>query len=105
MGVVIDAMKERPLRTSGGVYDNLLAMAKKLSHYDAQGQARMVDVSLKARTAREAEASAFVLMKPEVRRALPENPKGAPLEVARAAGIMAAVRAAEGGRWGPRLVL
>jgi cyclic pyranopterin phosphate synthase len=77
------------------VYDNLLAMPKKLSHYDTQGQARMVDVSSKARTAREAEATAFVLMSPEVLRALPENPKGDPLEVARTAGIMAAKRTSE----------
>ena len=70
-------------------------MPKKLSHYDAQGQARMVDVSSKARTAREAEASAFVTMTPEVLRALPENPKGDPLEVARTAGIMAAKRTSE----------
>jgi cyclic pyranopterin monophosphate synthase len=78
-----------------GEYDNLLVMPKKLSHYDAQGQARMVDVSSKARTAREAEASAFVLMTPEVLRALPKNPKGDPLRVARTAGIMAAKRTAE----------
>src|ERR1019366_7248888 len=78
--------------------DNLLRMPKKpsqLSHYDAQGQSRMVDVSSKARTAREAEASAFVLMTPEVLRALPKNPKGDPLEVARTAGIMAAKLTAE----------
>ncbi len=55
----------------------------------------MVDVSAKARTAREAEASALVVMKPEVIRALPANPKGDPLEVARTAGIMAAKRTAE----------
>ena len=65
-----------------------MAMPKKLSHYDAQGQARMVDVSRKAHTAREAEASAFVLMTPEVVRALPENPKGDPLEVARTAELI-----------------
>ena len=70
-------------------------MAKKLSHYNAQGQARMVDVSSKARTAREAEASAFVAMTPKVLQALPQNPKGDPLEVARTAGIMAAKRTAE----------
>ena len=64
----------------------------QLSHYDAQGQARMVDVSAKARTPREAEASAFVLMSREVLQALPKNPKGDPLEVARTAGIMAAKR-------------
>ena len=69
--------------------------SQPFSHYDAQGGARMVDVSSKARTAREAEASAFVLMKLEVLRALPENPKGDPLEVARTAGIMAAKRTAE----------
>ena len=70
-------------------------MPKKLSHYDRRGQARMVDVSEKKQTAREAEASAFVRMKKSVLRALPANPKGDPLEVARTAGIMAAKRTAE----------
>lgn len=55
----------------------------------------MVDVSAKSKTAREAEASGFVKMKPSVLRALPSNPKGDPLEVARTAGIMAAKRTAE----------
>jgi cyclic pyranopterin phosphate synthase len=55
----------------------------------------MVDVSGKAPTRREAEASAFVQMKPAVLRALPNNPKGDPLEVARIAGIMAAKRTSE----------
>jgi len=70
-------------------------MAKKLSHYDASGRARMVDVSAKSATTREAEASAFVRMKPSVLKALPKNPKGDPLEVARIAGIMAAKRTAD----------
>ena len=70
-------------------------MAKKLSHYDDAGHARMVDVSGKAATRREAEASAFVKMNPEVLQALPKNPKGDPLEVARIAGIMAAKRTSE----------
>ena len=70
-------------------------MAKKLSHYDAAGRARMVDVSDKAATRREAEASAFVQMPPAVLKALPKNPKGDPLEVARIAGIMAAKRTSE----------
>ena len=70
-------------------------MPKKLSHYDSDGKARMVDVSAKARTTREAEASAFVRMKKAVLRALPSNPKGDPLEVARTAGIMGAKRTAE----------
>lgn len=55
----------------------------------------MVDVSSKKSTKREAEASAFVAMKPAVLAALPRNPKGDPLEVARVAGIMAAKRTAE----------
>src|ERR1019366_579060 len=91
----LDGAKPRP-HTSLGEYDNLLVMPKKLSHYDAQGQARMVDVSSKARTAREAEASAFVLMTPEVLRALPENPKGDPLEVARS-HIAVTLRVCENG--------
>lgn len=70
-------------------------MAKKLSHYDSAGQAHMVDVSAKSVTKREAEASAFVAVKPEVLAALPSNPKGDPLEVARIAGIMAAKRTSE----------
>ena len=55
----------------------------------------MVDVSAKNVTEREAEASAFVLLKPTVLKALPNNPKGDPLEVARLAGIMAAKRTSE----------
>ena len=70
-------------------------MAKKLSHYDAAGQARMVDVSSKSPSRREAEASAFVELSPAVLEALPKNPKGDPLEVARLAGIMAAKRTSE----------
>ncbi|HZQ94275.1 MAG TPA: cyclic pyranopterin monophosphate synthase MoaC [Candidatus Sulfotelmatobacter sp.] len=70
-------------------------MAKKLSHYDSAGRARMVDVSAKSATRREAEASGFVALKPEVLAALPANPKGDPLEVARIAGIMAAKRTSE----------
>jgi len=70
-------------------------MAKKLSHYDRTGRARMVDVSTKAPTKRDAEASAFVAMKPAVLKSLPKNPKGDPLEVARLAGIMAAKRTAD----------
>lgn len=55
----------------------------------------MVDVSAKQPTVREAEASAFVAMSREVIRALPNNPKGDPLEMARVAGILAAKRTAE----------
>lgn len=68
---------------------------KKLSHYDRRGRARMVDVSAKPPTRRQASASAFVAMKPQVLRALGRNPKGHPLETARIAGISAAKRTAE----------
>jgi len=70
-------------------------MARKLSHYDAAGHARMVDVSGKSPSRREAEASAFVELNSAVLAALPNNPKGDPLEVARLAGIMAAKRTSE----------
>jgi cyclic pyranopterin phosphate synthase len=68
---------------------------KKLSHYDARGRARMVDVSAKAETKRTATAHAFVKIRPAVLKKLPQNPKGDPLEVARIAGIGAAKRTSE----------
>ena len=68
---------------------------KKLSHYDSSGRASMVDVSEKKATKREAEASAQVIMSKAVLKALPQNPKGDPLEVARIAGIQAAKRTSE----------
>jgi cyclic pyranopterin phosphate synthase len=67
----------------------------KLSHYDRSGRARMVDVSAKTATKRKAAASAFVQLSPAVLEALPDNPKGDPLEVGRLAGIMAAKRTAD----------
>ena len=70
-------------------------MQNKLSHYHQSGRIRMVDVSAKADTVREAVASVLVKMSPRVRRALRRNPKGNPLEIARVAGIAAAKRTAE----------
>lgn len=67
----------------------------KLSHFDEGGRAHMVDVGAKAETRREAVAGAFVELSDEVLRALPTNPKGDPLEVARFAGIQAAKRTSE----------
>jgi cyclic pyranopterin monophosphate synthase len=66
------------------------ATGSGLSHFDAAGRAHMVDISAKAATRREATASAFVELAPVVLAALPANPKGNPLEVARFAGIQAA---------------
>jgi cyclic pyranopterin phosphate synthase len=67
----------------------------KLSHFDATGCAAMVDVGGKQPTRRTAIASAFVALSAAVIAALPRNPKGNPLEVARIAGIQAAKRTAE----------
>ncbi len=67
----------------------------KLSHFDDSGDARMVDVGAKHSTRRTARAHAFVRMSEEVLAALPNNPKGDPLAVARIAGIQAAKRTAE----------
>lgn len=69
-------------------------MADKLTHVDAAGAARMVDVSGKDVTARVATASGRVLVSPEVIALLRGEgvPKGDALAVARIAGIMAAKR-------------
>src|SRR5215468_879632 len=69
----------------------------KLSHYDARGKARMVDVTRKSVTHRTATAHAFVYMTPRVVAAIRKlkNPKGDPLETARIAGITAAKRTSE----------
>jgi cyclic pyranopterin phosphate synthase len=68
---------------------------QRLSHFDDAGEATMVDVSAKQATRRTATASAFVELSPAVLTALPANPKGNPLEVARFAGIQAAKKTAE----------
>jgi cyclic pyranopterin phosphate synthase len=68
---------------------------KKLSHFDADGQASMVDIGAKQPTRRTATASAFVELSSSVLAALPNNPKGDPLQVARIAGIQAAKRTAD----------
>jgi cyclic pyranopterin phosphate synthase len=69
----------------------------ELSHLDPEGQARMVDVSAKEPTAREARAGAFVRMSPETVAVLEGEglAKGDALGVARIAGIMAAKRTSE----------
>ena len=74
-----------------------LSQLSGLSHLDAEGHIRMVDVGAKAVTNRTAEASGFVKMSPATVAAIRERhtPKGDPLETARLAGIMAAKRTAE----------
>ena len=68
-----------------------------LTHLDAEGHARMVDVSAKDETARTATAAATVTMRPETLALIRTGdvPKGDVLAVARIAGIQAAKRTAE----------
>ena len=63
-----------------------------LSHIDREGKARMVDVSEKPLTAREAAARGSVCMKPETIKLIKEKavPKGDVITVAKVAAIMAA---------------
>ena len=69
----------------------------ELTHLDGAGQARMVDVSAKAVTAREARASGRVLLSAAAVAALRAGdvPKGDALAVARIAGIQGAKRTPE----------
>ena len=66
-----------------------------LSHVDAEGGVRMVDVGGKALSRRRATARATVRMAPETARRLRELPKGDALATAQVAGIMAAKRTSE----------
>lgn len=68
-----------------------------LTHFDASGKPRMVDVGAKAETDRVARARALVRMKAETRRLIDQGQvkKGDVLGVARLAGIMAAKRTHE----------
>ena len=69
----------------------------RLTHFDAEGQAVMVDVSAKPETAREAVAKGSVIMKPATLERIMTGgvAKGDVLAVARLAGIMGAKRTAE----------
>ncbi|HKW06520.1 MAG TPA: cyclic pyranopterin monophosphate synthase MoaC [Candidatus Dormibacteraeota bacterium] len=66
-------------------------MAKRLTHLDERGAAKMVDVGDKPTTVREATAECVVRMSAETLAAVREGTaKGDALQVARVAGIMAA---------------
>jgi cyclic pyranopterin phosphate synthase len=69
----------------------------KLTHLDDQGAARMVDVSAKQATDREASAEAVIVLSPEAFAAVMagEAPKGDVLAAARIAGIMAAKKTSD----------
>jgi cyclic pyranopterin monophosphate synthase len=70
---------------------------KKLTHIDEKGSARMVDVSGKSATVREAAARGFVSMNAETVEMILDRkvPKGDVVASARIAGIMAAKRTGE----------
>jgi cyclic pyranopterin phosphate synthase len=70
---------------------------EKLTHFDAEGRAHMVDVSQKSHTARVAIAESAVQMRPETLALITEGraKKGDVLGVARLAGIMGAKRCAD----------
>jgi len=70
---------------------------KKLSHLDSQGAARMVDVSDKATTDRDATAEAVIVLSADAYAAAKDGdgPKGDVLGTARIAGIMAAKKTAD----------
>jgi cyclic pyranopterin phosphate synthase len=70
---------------------------QRLTHFDASGQAAMVDVSGKAETMREATAKARIVMQPATLALIRagDAKKGDVLGVARLAGIMAAKRTAD----------
>ncbi len=69
----------------------------ELTHFDEEGKARMVDVSEKKPTQREAVAAGFVYMKQETLKLIKDRQisKGDVLGVARVAGIMAAKKTSE----------
>lgn len=69
----------------------------ELTHLDAEGRAKMVDVGHKPVTAREAVAEGFITLKAGTLRAIADGkvPKGEVLNTARIAGILAAKRCGE----------
>ncbi len=75
----------------------LRRMARKLSHLDARGRVRMVDVTAKKPTTREAIARGHVYMRRETleRLAAEKTPKGNVLATAHLAAVMAAKRTSE----------
>lgn len=80
--------------------DSVSSEAGRLSHVDAEGTARMVDVTAKPSTVRSAKATGFIRMAPTTVELLRQQalPKGDVLTVARIAGIQAAKRC---GDWIP----
>ena len=72
-------------------------MTKKLTHIDADGEAKMVDVSEKRQTERVAIAAGKITMKPETLNLIQQGrvKKGDAMSVARLAGIMGAKKTSD----------
>lgn len=81
-----------PTHFASGSETGIAGNDNELTHFDAEGKARMVDVGNKPDTERLARARGRITMAPETLRLLREKalPKGDVLAVARVAGIMAA---------------
>lgn len=77
--------------------ENVNTPPNRLTHLDSQGRANMVDVGEKTSTQREAQAQAWVRMRPETLKLIQNDghPKGDVFAVARIAGIMAAKKTHE----------
>jgi cyclic pyranopterin monophosphate synthase len=75
----------------------LATRKKQLTHVDAQGNARMVDVTSKSETVRMARAEAIVEMSASTVQLLRDNglPKGNAIEVARIAGVQGGKKTSE----------
>jgi len=96
-GVKSESRRKKGERTMRRVSSVRTPKRLTLSHLDARGRARMVDVSSKPETAREAVARAQVRARAATIRHIKAGrvPKGDVLAVARLAGIMAAKRTPE----------
>ncbi len=88
---------KRAARSDAGAEQAQAPAAPTLTHVDAQGRVRMVDVGDKPDTERVAVARGEIAMRPETLRLIVEQglPKGDVLATAQVAGIMAAKRTPE----------
>lgn len=97
LGVERDLIRTVVLATIQQQAQPIKPAEQQLSHLDAHGQARMVDVGAKPDTAREAIARGSIVMQPQTLQLIVKGgiTKGDVLATARIAGIMAAKRTSE----------
>ena len=94
MSFVLLSLRERNRLAERDEYFPRDASMNELTHFDEHGASRMVDVSAKPETLREARASGLVRMAPATAALIRDRKlsKGDVLETARLAGVMAAKR-------------